>query len=250
MAEPRGESPPGQARARRGWRGIRPPMEEFARAAWGKLRKFAKYNWQLLLSNMLNLFKPCSPRRIRAKTNEESNHCCKPQGGLHGFLNREAFDARYLEQLEDKRAEARLGGGQPTHRRAACQGQAHRARTARRALRTKGSFEGIRHVQDPSLHDFGMEAQVFPGHGREQPAGAPSTAARSMSSPRIYTRLRRLRCQRPTRRRSAKVMDLAVAERRAADRLERFRRCPASGGRGLARRLCPRCSGAMSRPRA
>ena len=88
-----------------------------------------------------------------------------------------------LEELESRRAEARLGGGKRRIDGAARQGQAHRARAARGAAR-RGQLRGVRHVRgapQPRLR-----------HGRERaspatawsPAGARSTAGRSMSSAR------------------------------------------------------------------
>ena len=69
-----------------------------------------------------------------------------------------------LEQLEDKRAEARLGGGQ--HRIDAQHAKGKlTARERLDVLLDEGSFEEYDMYKTHRCTDFGMEAQVFPGDG-------------------------------------------------------------------------------------
>ena len=64
-----------------------------------------------------------------------------------------------------KRAQARLGGGAEAHRRAARQGQAHRARAASSCCSTTGTFEEWDMFVEHRSHDFGMAEQKIPGDG-------------------------------------------------------------------------------------
>jgi hypothetical protein len=75
-----------------------------------------------------------------------------------------------IEQLERKRAAARLGGGAEAHRRPARQGQADRARAARAAARRR-HLRRMGHVRRAPLRDFGMADNKIPAT-----ASSPATA--------------------------------------------------------------------------
>ena len=113
-----------------------------------------------------------------------------------------------LEQLEGRRAEARLGGGTARIAAQHAQGQADRARAHRGAAR-RGQLRGARHVRrapQPRLR-----------HGRaagspataSSPAGARSTAGRSMCSART-SRCSAVSLSETHAEKICKVMDMAM----------------------------------------
>ena len=106
-----------------------------------------------------------------------------------------------LDQLEARRDEARLGGGEK--RIAAQHGKGKlTARERIEVLLDEGSFEEYDMYVTHRCVDFGMETQKVPGDGVVT-GWARSTAARSMSSPRISP-CSAARCRKPMPRRSAR----------------------------------------------
>jgi acetyl-CoA carboxylase carboxyltransferase component len=106
-----------------------------------------------------------------------------------------------IEEVEQRREQARLGGGQKRIDAQHAKGKLT-ARERLEVLLDEGSFEEYDMYKTHRCTDFGMETQVFPGDG-VSPAGAPSTAARSTCFPRISP-CSAARFRRPMPRRSAR----------------------------------------------
>ena len=142
-----------------------------------------------------------------------------------------------LEQLEKKRAAARLGGGAEAHRCAARQGQADGARTAGAAAGRR-HVRGMGHVRRAPLHRLRHGEQ----QGSRRRRGDRLRHDQRPPGVRLQPGLHRVR-RRAVR--SACREDLqghgpGDEGRRAGDRPERFGRRAHPGRRGLAGRLCRR----------
>ena len=143
-----------------------------------------------------------------------------------------------LEQLEKKRAAARLGGGAEAHRRAARQGQADGARAARAAARRR-HLRRMGHVRRaPLASTSAWQDNKIPGDG-------VVTGYGMINGRLVFVFSQDFTVFGGALSRSARREDLqgdgpGDEGRRAGHRPERLGRRAHPGRRGLARRLCRR----------
>ena len=142
-----------------------------------------------------------------------------------------------IEQLEAKRAARAPRRRREAHRRAARQGQAHRAR-ALELLLDEGTFEEWDMFVEHRCHDFGMADNKIAGRRRRHRLRHDQRPAGVRLQPGLH-RLRR-RAVRGARREDLQGDGPGDEGRRAGDRPQRLGRRAHPGGRGLARRLCRR----------
>ncbi len=136
--------------------------------------------------------------------------------------------------LEARRAEAEQGGGATRLEAQHEQGQALRARAARRAAR-RGQLRRARPLRHAPLHRLRARRAAIYGDGVVTGYGRIDGRLVYVFSPGLH-RLRRL-AVRGARREDLQDHGPGGEERRAGDRAERLRRRAHPGGRRLARRL-------------
>ena len=152
-----------------------------------------------------------------------------------------------LDRLEQRREQARLGGGAGPHRGAAQARQADRPRAHRAAAR-QGLVRGVRHVRRAPLQRLRHGEAEDPGRRRGHRLGHRQRPHRVPVRQGLH-RVRRLAVGDP------RAEDHQGAGRRdegarADHRPVRRRRRPHPGGRRFARAAMARCSSATSSPRA
>ena len=152
-----------------------------------------------------------------------------------------------LDELEARRGAARRGGGEERIDAQHAKGKLT-ARERLEVLLDEGSFEEFDMFVAHRSTDFGMARERASPATAWSPAGARSTAGRSMSSART-SRSSAARSQRDARREDLQGHGHGDAERRAGDRAERLAAARASRRGWRASPAMPTSSSATSWPR-
>ena len=146
-----------------------------------------------------------------------------------------------IEQLDEKRADARLGGGQ---RRIDAQHRKGKltARERIELLLDEDTFEEWDMFVEHRCSDFGMEKDKVPGDGVVTGWGTVNGRVRSIVFSQDFTVLGGSLSEDPCAEDLPRSWTMAHEERRAGDRDQRFRRCPHPGRCRVPREVTPMSS--------